>query len=631
MDETHANSAFASDTAPPKASIEGSVGSAGSGRRIRPRARARSNANTGPPEGFQQGSSGFQVEKEVHAKWLPKGFRLRGDGSILHEPEPGQWDWLCSPLAVEAATRNAEGESWGRLIRVRDRDKVWHEWAMPMAELAGAGDGYRARLLAMGLELAPGTKARNALHHLLTVADPQNRARCVSTLGWHGDAYMFPDEVIGRADGERYVLQSSAPLVHAFRSSGTLEGWREAIGTPAVGNSRLVVSISMAFAAPLLRPLGMEGGGVHWRGGSSIGKTTTGEVAGSVCGGGRDGYKVTWRATDNGIETVAAVHNDGLAVLDEIGQVSADALGAIAYMLANGQAKRRMTRDGGARSTATWSLLFLSTGEIGLADKLRESKRSAGRVMAGQEVRVLDLPADAGAGHGVFDHLAGFPSGQALADHLRASTAIHYGYPLRAYMRRLIEERPFDGIKRFVETFVAEVTPAGADGQVRRVAARFGIIAAGGEMAQAYGIVPWPAGEAIGAAKRLFGEWLLARGGSEPAEIEAGLAAIRHFIEAHGASRFVPWSEPNRAVQNRAGYSRSEEGGLAYYVFPEAWKSDLLAGHDASLIAREMVKRGMLKANADGKPQTKQRLPDGNERKVYVVLPAIFASGDGEA
>ena len=320
------------------------------GARKAPKTRTKSHADAEPAEGFQQGSAGFQAAEKAHATWLPKGFRLRGDGSIMHEAEPDQWEWLCSPLVVEAATRNAEGESWGRLIRVRDRDRVWHEWAMPMAELAGAGDGYRARLLGMGLELAPGTKARNALHRLLTAADPQDRARCVSTLGWHGDAYMLPDEVIGKAEGERYVLQSSTPLVHAFRCGGTLDGWRDAIGRPAAGNSRLVLSISMAFAAPLLRPLGMEGGGVHWRGGSSTGKTTTGEVAGSVCGGGRDGYKVTWRATDNGIESVAAVHNDGLAVLDEIGQVSADALGATAYMLANGQAKRRMTRDGGGPS-----------------------------------------------------------------------------------------------------------------------------------------------------------------------------------------------------------------------------------------------------------------------------------------
>ena len=140
--------------------------------------------------------------------------------------------------------------------------------------------------------------------------------------------------------------------------------------------------------------------------------------------------------------------------------------------------------------------------------------------------------------------------------------------------------------------------------------------------------MPWPAGEAIGAAKRLFGEWLAARGGSEPAEIAAGLTAVRHFIEAHGASRFAPWSEPGRVVQNRAGYSRPDDGGTAFYVLPEAWRADVLAGHDAGMIARELAKRGMVKATSDGKPQTKQRLPDGSERKVYVVLPTIF-SGEG--
>lgn len=327
MDEAHVSSAVSSGTALAMPLTEGSAGS----RRSMPqKSQEKLCVSLDPAEGFQEGSAEFQVLGATRATWLPKGFRLRGSGSIIHEAEPNQWEWLCSPLVVEAATRNVEGGAWGRLIRVRDRDGVWHEWAMPMAELAGAGDGYRAILLSMGLELASGMKARNAFHRLLTEADPQARARCVSTLGWHGDAYMLPDEVIGQAEGEHYVLQSSAPLVHAFRCGGTLDGWRDAIGTPGAGNSRLVLSISMAFAAPVLRPLGMEGGGVHWRGGSSTGKTTAVEVAGSVCGGGRDGYKVTWRATDNGIESVAAVHNDGLAVLDEIGQVSADALGATA-------------------------------------------------------------------------------------------------------------------------------------------------------------------------------------------------------------------------------------------------------------------------------------------------------------
>jgi hypothetical protein len=60
------------------------------------------------------------------------------------------------------------------------------------------------------------------------------------------------------------------------------------------------------------------------------------------------------------------------------------------------------------------------------------------------------------------------------------------------------------------------------------------------------------------------------------------------------------------------------------------WRTEILAGHDAGLISREMARRCMLKTNADGKPQTKQRLPDGTGRKVYVVQPAFFDGGASE-
>ena len=124
------------------------------------------------------------------------------------------------------------------------------------------------------------------------------------------------------------------------------------------------------------------------------------------------------------------------------------------------------------------------------------------------------------------------------------------------------------------------------------------------------------------ASARLFNDWVTARGGSEPAEITTGLAAVRHFVQAHKTSRFTPWESPSLVIHNCAGFWQSKDN--TFYIYPEAWKADVLAGQDASLIAQEMVRRGFLKANTDGKPQTKQRLPDGSERRVYVVLPAIF-------
>ncbi len=410
------------------------------------------------------------------------------------------------------------------------------------------------------------------------------------------------------------VLQTNAPLQHNYRTSGSLEGWQDGIGKLAVGNSRLVLAISLAFAAPMLRQLGIEGGGVHFRGASSTGKTTAGEAAGSVCGGGPDGYKQTWRATDNAIEAVAAVHNDGLLVLDEIGQVSADALGAAAYMLANGQGKQRMTRDAAARAVPTWRLLFLSTGEIGLADKMRESKRGSGRVMAGQQVRVIELPADAGADHGLFDTLHGFATGQALADHLKDATGKHYGHPLRAFLQRLVTETWTDGARAFIERFVSEVVPIGADGQVRRAAQRFALVAAAGEMARRWSILPWSEGEAIGgcqAAVRRVARCTRrdrARGDRGRAYGRSSLhRSARHQpVRAAGPSPDRVRAEPCRllAARRRRLALLCSAGGMA--------RSTCSLATTPGMIAREMVKRGMLKATADGKPQTKQRLPDGS-------------------
>ena len=82
---------------------------------------------------------------------------------------------------------------------------------------------------------------------------------------------------------------------------------------------------------------------------------------------------------------------------------------ALAYLLGNQRGKARMRRDATARDQrSTWRMLFLSTGELGLAARLAEGGR---RMMAGQPVRVIEIPADAGAGLGIFEHLNGFAGG----------------------------------------------------------------------------------------------------------------------------------------------------------------------------------------------------------------------------
>jgi uncharacterized protein (DUF927 family) len=442
--------------------------------------------------------------------------------------------------------------------------------------------------------------------------------------------------------GERYIIQTTGAVDHAYRESGTLKGWQENVARYAVGNSRLGLAVSTAFAAPLLYPTFSESGGFHFRGGSSTGKTTALVVAGSVWGGGGvRGFIRTWRATSNGLEGIAAMHCDALLCLDEMGQVDGREAGQIAYMLANGVGKTRASRTGEARRAAEWRLLFLSSGELSLADKIAEDGRGR-RVAAGQQVRIVDIGADAGAGFGIFENLHGFASGDAFSRHLKMAAGEHYGIASGAFLEILT--RDFDAIAPTVisyrDEFMAENCPKGADGQVSRVAARFGLVAAGGEMATAFGVLPWEPGEATRAAAKCFSDWLMVRGGVEPAEEREGISAVRRFIELHGTSRFEAMGElapkdgmgapVEQRVSNRAGFRRrAEGGGIEYLVLPEAWRGEVCAGLDATAVAKTLATRGFLATGGDGKPQVKMRLPGfSSPVRCYVITADVL--GDAE-
>jgi len=73
---------------------------------------------------------------------------------------------------------------------------------------------------------------------------------------------------------------------------------------------------------------------------------------------------------------------------------------------------------------------------------------------------------------------------------------------------------------------------------VHRVANRFALVAATGELATALGIFPWSPGEATAGVARCFTDWLTQRGGTGSLEAIEAVRAVRRFIEAHGNARF---------------------------------------------------------------------------------------------
>ncbi|MBF0628909.1 MAG: DUF927 domain-containing protein [Magnetococcales bacterium] len=560
---------------------------------------------------------------DSHGKRLPfelvEGVKGRRNGVYFNPQTDGDEQpdpiWICSPLRVTARTRDAFQSNHGRLLEFEDPDGHHHAWPMPMNLLAGDGTELRSLLLSLGLEIAPSRKARDLLADFLQRSRPDATARCVERVGWHGGAFVFPDATVG-ASNERVLLQTGDADQQGFRSAGTLKAWQQEVAGRCAGNSRLVFAICTGLAAALLHLTGDENGGFGFTGQSSSGKTTALAVAVSVWGGPERLQR--WRATSNGLEAVATQHNDTLLCLDELAQVAPQEAGEIAYLLANGAGKARSSRDGTARRKATWRLLFLSAGEVSLGQHMLGAGK---RVKAGQEVRFADIPADAGAGHGLFEVLHGHQDGAAFSRVLNHAAKNCYGTPARAFITHLVanlEESKF-AVERFRANFLADALPPAADGQVSRVAGRFALVAAAGELATQMGVTGWCAGEASRAAKGCLDSWLEARGGTEPQENQAALAQVRLFFELHGESRFSNKKTPDeRPTIHRAGFrSDATDGSTEYWVLPEVFKTEICKDLDGRFVTRLLIERGWIRPESDKVATVKPRLPGLGPTRCY--------------
>lgn len=533
---------------------------------------------------------------------------------------------ICGKLKVVAKTRDASSGEWGRLLEWRDDDHVLHRWAMPMELLQTDGAEVRRVLARMGLSIAPTRSGHDLLATYLQTAPVESRARCVERLGWHGSVYVTATEAIGEED-EAIVFQNAHAIEPASCARGEVEDWTNSVARLAAGNSRLVFALSAAFAGPLLNFAGEDSGGFHFRGGSSSGKTTALKAAASVWGNPKN-YPRLWRATTNGLEGLAALHNDGLLILDELSQMDPKEAGDAAYMLANGQGKTRASRVGTARKAAMWAVLFLSAGEESLTALMAKAGH---KVNAGQVVRLPDIDADAGVGMGMFErlHECATPADIALA--IKDAANHHYGAVGDAWLRCIVKDREklAEVISKYVHQFVAEATSKDAAGQVLRVAQRFALVAVAGELATNYGLTGWQPHEASEAVKKCFADWLDAFGGAGNHEEKAMKAQVLAFFEKHGASRFEDIkATDDQRVLNRAGFRRTDANcEREYLVFPEAFQREVCAGFDYKKAAKVLVEAGWIKPGTDGKFQQKPRLPGMGSTRVYVFTQRMW---DGE-
>jgi putative DNA primase/helicase len=494
---------------------------------------------------------------------------------------------------------------------------------MPMQMVKGFGEELCGELLRLGLTMGSSARHRKLLLEYISTEKIEHRACCVQRIGWYKDCFILPQQVFGHP--QELLVYQAETLSRDYKQASTSAEWQKQVAALCIGNSRLVLMVSTAFAAMLLALVGMESGGIHVVGESSIGKTTALRVAASIYGA--PNYVSRWRATTNGLESLAASRSDTLLILDEIAQLDPKEAGEAAYLLGNGMGKARASKTGmTTRPRAEWRLLFLSAGEINLAQHI---ERSGELIKAGQAVRLIDLPADTGK-FGLFETLHHFSSPADMSKSLLDATEHCYGTAAIAFLQQIttpetLAELP-QKLKAACKKFISENLPKNSGGQVQRVCERFALIATAGEIATQYGITGFPTGEAWQAAKICFQAWLSDWGGVGNREQALILSEVRRFFELHGESRFSEWKNTISRTPNRAGFKKVEQGITQFYVLTETFRTDICAALDYRTVLKVLLAAGWLKPDQYGNPYRLEYLPGLPRSRCYVFTEKMWES-----
>ncbi|MFW1645233.1 DUF927 domain-containing protein [Acinetobacter guillouiae] len=563
-------------------------------------------------------------------KWEDGYFHILEDGIyFIEESKSGNTSkrFISSPVLVVAHTRDNTSNNWGVLLKWQDNNNIEHIQALSMELFQTDGADLRKALAYQGVRIAPDSRARNLFQCYLMSYQTGLNALCVDRVGWHEDVFVLPHKQIGqKIDRDLIVYQANSAIDNRYQCKGTLAHWKSHIAQLVENHSLLVFALSTAFTGQLLDPLNQQGGGFHFKGGSSKGKSTALNLACSVWGNPKQFYR-TWKATGNALEHTAYMHNDSFLVLDEIGEIANPReLGNIVYMLANGLGKGRMTRQITAKPMHQWKVMFLSSGEKSMKEIMLEQGQKA---KLGQEIRLADIDIDQSE-YGIFDCIDFAEDGAKQAIDLNHRMNDCFGVAGMAWLDYLTSDkrRIMSDARALLDQYREALIDQHTQGHIIRVANYFALVATGGELATRANITGWKTGTAFTAVQKVFNQWL--DGFEQVGDFEDRelIAHVKAFLEANESCRFeviTPDPDQNEKIINRVGYWKIDNGNKIFYVLPEQFKKEVCKGYDSKKVAKTLLAHGFLDHDT-GKTSKTVRIPSRNSAvKVYAVKESIFS------
>jgi putative DNA primase/helicase len=154
--------------------------------------------------------------------------------------------------------------------------------------------------------LLPKNKAgREQLLERVASSDAPERLSYERQTGWtdNGKTFVFSEGCIGRNTkilGIRTRRNNYSSV--GLSTAGIWESWRDMIGSSAQLSTTLMLTVSVAFAAPLLAITNRQSFGIHLYGESRTGKSMATLAGASILGTASLADLPSWNLTDAGLE-----------------------------------------------------------------------------------------------------------------------------------------------------------------------------------------------------------------------------------------------------------------------------------------------------------------------------------------
>jgi hypothetical protein len=394
------------------------------------------------------------------------------------------------------------------VIEFRDRDGKMRRANLPLAKLDDRKSLVKT-LTNLGADFAIDQEANErALRKLLASRRKAKRFNFAARVGWYRGYRIFvlPNRVIGlntsdvpirppRLTGDR----------HAGDSRGTHQKWLRTVASPAKFSSRMVLAISAALAAPLLKMAKLPSFGILVHGPGKAGKSTMLLAAASLSGYGREQDLPNFRATDTAFGEIPAAFNDSLLPLNELGLLKGSAnqkyqrIRDFSYGFGEGRGTTYSKLASITAGTAglEWLSIFLGTGEEASNAIAREAGETR---MAGESVRWIDLPSTRNGTADIFDRI---PKNVLEAKRakwaerrcakIRKGCEHNHGVTIQQFVEQVIRNRKTvqKDVHALRQKFVNRVVDTNDDPVVRHLAKCFGHIYAAAVIGVRFKTLPW--------------------------------------------------------------------------------------------------------------------------------------------